>query len=194
MAGRCSLVIALSAIAFGAADSVRDLNLNNFSYPFVEKYAIPSTVHWMPIAGKGSVVLKNGSHAFISGGCLDTPSGCPLLKLDSIHYGELDGMPLTSAVVVMTFHTGGTATWRYVYIVGGIAGAPKVMAWLEAGSRADEGLRDVSIDRGDLKVTVNDPAKRQGDCCSSGTITTRYRWQDGSFHQLGQPILSDDPR
>jgi hypothetical protein len=56
------------------------------------------------------------------------------------------------------------------------------------------GLRRASVDLGDLVLLVNDPERRQGDCCSTGTITYRYRWHDGSFHQVGSPVRADDPQ
>ncbi len=56
------------------------------------------------------------------------------------------------------------------------------------------GLRQFAIDSGDLVLIVEDPDKRMGDCCSTGTITYRYRWGAGSFHQIGKPVLADDPR
>ncbi len=69
-----------------------------------------------------------------------------------------------------------------------------LVAWLEAGSRADMGLRSFKIAQGDLTLILNDPDKRVGDCCSTGTITYRYRWINGSFHQIGRPVLAADPR
>jgi hypothetical protein len=80
-----------------------------------------------------------------------------------------------------------------LYVIALHARKPQLMAWLEAGSRAWKGLREVSVDYGNLVVAVNDPEKQQGECWSSGSITTRYQWREGAFHQIGEPVLADDP-
>ena len=116
-----------------------------------------------------------------------------MLTVDGVDFGEIHGIPQTSAIVTTTFHTGGTATWQYLYVVTLSSEKAKVVAWLESGSRADMGLRSASANRGDLVLVVNDPDKRQGDCCSTGTITYRYRWAGGSFHNVGPPSRKDDP-
>jgi uncharacterized protein len=51
----------------------------------------------------------------------------------------------------------------------------------------------VSITGGDLVLVVNDPDRRQGDCCSAGGIATRYRWTGSSFSTIGQPVYKTDP-
>jgi hypothetical protein len=56
------------------------------------------------------------------------------------------------------------------------------------------GLRRAEVDHGDLVLIVNDPDKREADCCSTGSITYRYRWHDGAFYQIGAPVRADDPQ
>lgn len=177
----------LANLAAGA--SIRDVDFKNFAYPFIQhKYvSVPDHLRWMSIAVTGRVPLREGSYTFP---CDDPP--CYLLTFDQVVFGEIAGMGEV-AMVTTVFHTGGTANWEYLYLVATRNGKPQVLAWLEAGSRADMGLRRASADRGDLVLVVNDPHKRQGDCCSSGTLTYRYRWANGAFHQLGKPVSADDP-
>lgn len=193
--GPLMTMIFLSVLLLSAVPrSIRDVDFKNASYPFIESDSVPDAVRWMPITGQRSINLNNGRHVFVSEDCRETPSECPTLTLDQVMYGELTVVNQESALVVLTYHTGGTATWQYLYVVAWRSGMPEVIAWLETGSRADKGLRDVSIEQGDLLLVVNDPAKREADCCSSGTITTRYRWREGSFHQIGQSIFKDSPQ
>src|SRR5262249_45269361 len=72
-------------------------------------------------------------------------------------------------------------------------GKPRLLAWLMTGSRGAQGLREVSTAGGELVLVVNDPDKQQGDCCSAGSITTRYRWLGNSFSAIGQPVYKTDP-
>jgi hypothetical protein len=181
---------ALFLVALAASGSIRDVDFKNFAYPFIEhkSVSVPSRLRWLPLPGADLITPHNGEHTFP---CDDPP--CELLAVDRVDFGDIKGITGTSAIVTTTFHTGGTAHWQFLYVIALISEKPKVLAWLESGSRADMGLRSASADRGDLVLVVNDPDKRQGDCCSTGTITYRYRWAGGSFHNVGPSIRKDDP-
>jgi hypothetical protein len=176
--------------------SVRQADFRDFSYPFSKNFlvSVPNRLRWMTLPERAKVTLKNGRYVFDSDGCHGLPGKCPLLALDTIQYGKFLGIPHETAVVEMTYHTGGTATWQYLYILTVESGKPRVIAWLESGSRADQGLTKVQIDRGDLLLEVNDPEKRQGDCCSTGFIRYRFRWYDASFRKVGNPVFGDYPQ
>ena len=141
---------------------------------------------------KETVALINGKYV-VPDNCGDDIRHCPLVTFDSVSYGALTGIKSTVAAAVLTYHTGGTAHWQYVYVFAFESAKPRLLAWLRTGSRADQGLRDVSITGGDLVLAVNDPDKRQGDCCSAGTIITRFRWVGSSFSASGQPVYKTDP-
>ena len=182
-------VLICCGVAMGASSSIRDIDFRNFVYPAVsdEYPSVPSKMKWITGRSTKQVAMRDGRYTFA---CDDSP--CPLLTLDGTTFGVIEGLSEVAAVV-MTYHTGGSATWQYLYIIAIQSGKPQVMAWLVTGSRADMGLRRVIVDRGDLALTVNDPEKRDGDCCSSGTITFRYKWRAGSFRQVGGPVHADDP-
>jgi hypothetical protein len=185
------VVSAFFLIALGAFGAIQDLDFKNFTYLFIKNEfdSVPDKLRWMPRSGTSLISPHDGQYTFP---CDDSP--CPLLTVDQIDYGNIKGLPETIAIITTTYHTGGTATWDYLYVIALRSGKPEIMAWLEAGSRAYMGLRRLLVDHGDLVLIVEDPDKRQGDCCSSGTITYRYRWHDGSFHQIGKPVLKDDPQ
>lgn len=184
------LLVTISSVA-GAEGSITHMDFKDLTYPFVdnELLSVPSQPRWMPLPSASSVSLHDGRFRFP---CDDAP--CPLLSLDQVTFDKISGLPTSSALVVMTFHPGGSATWRYLYVVALQHGAPQVVAWLEAGSRADMGLLHAEADHGDLLLTVEDPTKRVGDCCSTGTITYRYTWDGYSFKQTGKPVLRDTSR
>lgn len=183
------LLFACFALTAQAA-SIREINFENFSYPFVSHkyFSVPSRLRWMPLNTSGRAALRDGSYTFP---CGDPP--CYLLTFEQVAFGKITDMGEV-AMVTVVFHTGGTANWEYMYVLAMRAGKPQVVAWMEAGSRAYMGLRRVSTDRGDLVLEVNDPDKRVGDCCSTGSITFHYRWQQGVFRQIGKPVRADDPQ
>jgi hypothetical protein len=184
-------LVALFVLAGAASGaSIRDVDFKNFAYPFIqhEYVSVPSRLRWMPLVGT-NVATHDGQHRFA---CDDPP--CELLTVDRVVFGDINGISGTTAVVTTVFHTGGAANWQYLYVIALRSGTPKVVAWLEAGSRAYMGLRSFKIDQGDLVLILNDPDKRMGDCCSTGFITYRYHWINGSFHRIGKPVLADDPQ
>jgi hypothetical protein len=184
---RLSLVVfALTGLVRGA--SIRDVDFKNFSYPFIQRkfVSVPNELRWLPLAKATYVTLHDGRYSFPC----DDPT-CELITFDSAIFGELEGLG-EAAIATVVFHTGGTANWEYLYVVAVRSGRPRVLAWLEAGSRADLGLRSASVNQGDLVLVVNDPDKREGDCCSTGSITHRYRWQHGFFVQTTEPVRKDD--
>jgi hypothetical protein len=158
----------------------------------LEADGVPGEVRWMVPDAKELASLINGRYV-VPDNCSDDPRSCPSVAFDSVNYGALTGIKSTVAAVVVTYHSGGTAHWQYVYLLALESSKPRLLAGLRTGSRADRGLREVSITGGDLVLVVNDPDKREGDCCSAGTITTRYRWVGSSFSSIGQPVYKTDP-
>lgn len=174
-----------------AQQSIRNVDWKNSSYPMAEVEDVPGDVEWMsPRATAESASLAKGDYVLPD--CSDDDR-CPAVTFDSVNYGALTGIKSTVALVVLTYHSGGTAGWQYVYLYSLKSSRPQLLAWLRTGSRAYQGLREVTIIGGDLVLVVNDPDKRQGDCCSNGTITTRYRWLRDSFSAMGKPEYKTDP-
>jgi uncharacterized protein YecT (DUF1311 family) len=174
------------------AQSIRDVDWKNFSYPLVETDSVPGEVRWMALGAKESASLVNGRYV-VPDGCSDDIRSCSLVTFDSVKYGMVTGIKSTVAAVVLTYHSGGTAHWQCVYLFALESGMPRLVAWLSTGSRAAQGLREVSIAAGDVVLIVNDPEKQQGDCCSAGTMTTRYRLVGSSFSAIGPPVHKTDP-
>ena len=185
------ILICCAVISGATAQSIRDVDWKNFSYPLLETHGVPGEVRWMALTAKEPASLINGR--YVVPDCSGDIRFCPLLTFDSVNYGALTGIKSTVAAIVLTYHSGGTANWQYVYVFALESSKPRLLAWLRTGSRADRGLREVSITGGDVVLAVNDPEKQQGDCCSAGTITTRYRWVGNSFSAIGQPLHKTDP-
>lgn len=182
--GLLLVVFAICGVVLGASGSIQDIDFKNFAYPFVGNghASVPSKLKWVATTlSTKHIPFREGQYRFP---CDESP--CPWLTFDQAVFGTIQGLPGKSAVVVTVYHTGGSATWQYLYIIAIRSSRPEVVALLETGSRADMGLRRVTVDHGDVVLTVNDPAKREGDCCSLGTITYRYRWHGGSFQQIGE--------
>lgn len=186
------ILICLAFVSGAAPQSIRNVDWKNFSYPLLETDAVPGEVRWMAPGTKVTASLINGRYV-VPDNCSDDIRPCPQVTLESINYGTLAGLKSTVAALVLTYYSGGTAHWRYVYVFALQSSKPRLLAWLRTGSRAAQGLRHVSITGGDLVLVVNDPDKQQGDCCSAGSITTRYRWVGSSFSAIRRPEYKTDP-
>lgn len=97
---------------------------------------------------RDAVLLTNGKYVAREDCDSNEIRFCPLVTFDSVNYGALTGIKSTVAAVALTYHSGGTANWQYVYVLALESGKARLLAWLRTGSRADQGLRSVSITGG----------------------------------------------
>lgn len=107
--------------------------------------------------------------------------------LESVKFADLTGDGQDDAIVVLRYDTGGTQTTHYVYIYEVRNGTPEVLAYCHTGDRSDHRLYKVYGSGGLLVFELLDPKKRSGDCCSSGIVITRFKWQQGRFKAIGTP-------
>lgn len=177
---KSAVLLACCFVVLGARRSIKEIDFRNFPYPYDFDELVAAEPRWMRLEGATFASLHGGQHGFE---CRAAP--CPLLTLNQVTFGNIEGLPLTSALVVASYRTGRLAGTQYLYIVALRAGSPRVVAWLETGWMR---FRGVSTERGDLVLLLNSPEKAEG------TITIRYRWHDGSFQQIGSPVLAGAPR
>jgi len=105
--------------------------------------------------------------------------------LQPVTYGELEGDQNEEAAVDLNYSGGGTANWDYLYVYKLEKGVPRLLGWLESGSRAYGGLVKVTIQNNELLLDFSDSEKRKGECCSEGFIRVRYTWRVGQFVETG---------
>lgn len=113
--------------------------------------------------------------------------------MDSVSFADVTGESVENAIVVLHFDTGGTQQTDYVYIYAPGAEKPKLVACSSTGDRAASGLYKVYGEGGKLVVELSDPAKSEGDCCSTGFVRTQYKWQNGRFEASGNQEFGTIP-
>ena len=106
-------------------------------------------------------------------------------KFQSVSYADVIGDGKEEAVVVLRYYTGGTQTTNYIYIYSVEAGKLKLLDYCFTGDRAYSGLYGVYGENGKLVVDLFDPSQSSGDCCSSGFVETKYRWDGRRFIRFG---------
>jgi hypothetical protein len=178
-------MLAVAIVVLGA-DSIRQIDFKNFTYPWGNPGGPLERWHWIPSSPSNKVRLTSGAHRFLrelEPG--ENPSQASGLRFVSVTYGDLERNKEEEAAVVLNYSGGGTANWDYLYIFKLENGAPRLLAWLESGSRADGGLVATMIENGQLVVDFADAKRRIGDCCSEGFIRVRYAWKEGHFVETG---------
>lgn len=178
-----------------AFTSIRQIDFKNFIYPWDDSYDGPSsTWAWLPLPSSDSFRLSHGKRWLRDPGAEPTEQGFTLLFMfESVAYGVLSGEQRDVAAVSISYSTGGTAGWGYLYVYRLANGKPTLMGYLITGSRADGGLVKVAFQDGELVLDFEDPAKRVGDCCSTGYIRVHYRWQNNHFIEAGPREHGDLP-
>jgi hypothetical protein len=179
----------LTCVFFGfaaAQPNIRQVDFKNFTYPWSRSSGWPHQLQWLDTSEHERVQLVNGRWHDTEDADDSGKSG-PFsgLTYEDVQFADVTGDGQTDAVVVLRFDTGGTQYSHYVYIYSSVAGKPKLLAHFHSGDRAASGLYRVYGEGGKLVVELFDPEKRSGDCCSSGFIRTRYRWQNGTFKAFG---------
>jgi hypothetical protein len=180
---RAALAAIIAMTGAIAADSIRDIDFRNLEHPWDSPGAVPSGWVWLARAPAASLRLVDGSWADPNG------RGWPWVSLRTTTYGDLTGDGHDEAAIDLLYSTGGTANWHYLYVYTLTDGAPKLMARLRSGSRADGGLIRVAIENGLLVLDFADTKKRTADCCSEGEVRVRYRWSGGRFVEARAALL-----
>jgi len=147
---------------------------------------VPDLFQWIsPIPSRRIRLQKGRHHFYLSTKDEYVRELSPLVSVDSVTYGDLDGDGKEEAAVWITFHTGGTQNWDFLYVYKLYGARPKLLGILESGSRGYGGLGRCAISNGLLVLNFNDPDRREGDCCSEGYIRIHFRWENGAFVEAG---------
>lgn len=191
---RSTLIFALilCCLRLSAQETIRQVDFKNFTYPVSGHLLGHSSLQWFDPSTANtnmkSIQLAKGKDlkklsSFVMGGKeYDQYEG---FTLEKVRYADLTADGNEEAVVDLVYHSGGTQTTNYVYIYTLDHHRPKLLAYCHTGSRSYSGLYDVYGQKGLLVFELLDPTRSQSDCCSSGVLITRYKWQSGSFKRVG---------
>jgi hypothetical protein len=190
------LVFGTPSLLSAQTSAIRKVDFKNFEYAWDQSWESgPSDEwRWITTLPESTVEILSGIHRFEDED-EEGPGPAPMLSVDNVVYGALISERKEEAIVSLTYHTGGTANWNYVYVFGLERGTPALMALMETGSRGYGGLVGVSIQRKLLVLDFADKDRMIGDCCSAGFVRVRYRWHGGKFVEARSREYGDmDPR
>jgi hypothetical protein len=177
-----------SAIAAPPDHDIRNVDFGNHVYPWHPTRGWPHALEWQRISEENHVEIVNRRWKEPDdSGTTSSNSGAPFvgLTLEEIVFGDLTGDSKDEAVVILRYDSGGTQYHHYVYVYRMEADSLKLLAWFRSGDRAANGLYRVVVRDHKLIVDLYDPARQQGDCCSSGFIRRQYRWSGSMFVKTG---------
>ena len=187
-------LVCFSTPCLVAQSSIRQVDFKNFIYPLSGPLLGHTDLKWLSVPNESSsrtrtFQLKEGT-AFTKDFKL-RQNGREYAQyegfaLQSVEYADVTGVGKEDAIVVLRYLRGGTQTIHYVYIYAFESGKPKLLAYCHTGDRAYHGLYRVYGEHENLVFELLDPAKSEGDCCSSGFVRSRYRWDGSRFQAVGR--------
>ena len=189
---RIPLILAMigsSLIAAERPTDIRAVDFNNFVYPW-QKAELVEDLRWLS-SFKESILLRDGEHIFSDGDQCERM--CPFLAVQQVTYEDVNRDGRQDAIVTLSYHSGGTAHWNYVYIYTLDDGTPKLLAAFQTGSRVDHGLHRVYAGNGYLTIELNEPIENEGDCCATWRNRTQNEWRDNHFQRVSKPVVERIP-
>jgi hypothetical protein len=183
----------LCCLRLVAQENIRQVNFKDFTYPLSGHLLGHSGLQWLD--GSAQTTTNRKPIQLADGKDLTKTSSFVMdgkeyaqyegFTLESVRYADLTGDGNEEAIVDLIYHSGGTQTTNYVYIYTLDQHRPKLLAYCHTGSRSSSGLYGVYGKEGLLVFELFDPTRSQGECCSSGVLISRYKWQSGVFKRVG---------
>lgn len=169
------LAILMLLSAGVAQQSIRNVDFRNFTFPLSGPTLGHNRLTWLDPSRASHVRLINSSGAPQS----------PGFTLKSVQFADVTSRGKEDAIVTLHFDTGGTQQTDYVYLYSFSNSVPTLLGYFHTGDRAYSGLYRVYGQDGKLVVELFDPQRRTGDCCSTGLVRTRYKWNNERFKIFG---------
>ena len=166
---------------------IRQIDFRNFRFPWRTPTGTED-FQWLTKFDT-TVSLQDGVHVF-KGEC---GSSCPEVSISEVSYTDVNDDFVQDAIVVLSYSTGGTAHWNYVYMYTTAKGALKLIAAFEAGTRIHHGLHRVYMGSGHLIVELNEPDESEGECCATWRTRTKYQWRGDRFEAVSEPVKEPIP-
>jgi hypothetical protein len=159
----------------------------NFSYPWPADLLVRSDHNETFTLKNGELPPTRDEHGYINN------MG---VKLQSVNYGDVTGDAAEEAMLFMSIQTGGSAQPGIIFIYAWQHNHPVLLWSSPTGDRAEEGLRAMYAQDGQLVLEVNSPDGSQGLCCPTQFTRTRYKWRGGEFQAVKKETLaiSDSPK
>ncbi len=92
-----------------------------------------------------NIRVANGIHQFYPRNRDALEGIYPLIRVNSVTHGDLEGDGAEEAAVHLNYSTGCTSNWDFLYLYRLRHNVPKLFAILQSGSRGSGGLVRVSI-------------------------------------------------
>jgi hypothetical protein len=125
--------------------------------------------------------------------------------LEETKYFDLTGDGRDEAVIIISVHTGGSATPALAFVYTLDKDKPRLLWRFISGDRAKGGLKDIYPENADLVIELFGDAKylngswsstvpvenSKGDCCPINYTKTVFRWDRRQFVVSGKPQIFD---
>ncbi len=175
----------------GALADIRQIDFRNFRYPWRTTTA-PGDFQWLTKFDT-TVLLRDGVHVFKADECGGPYQRCPEVAISEVLYTDVNDDSVQDAIIVLSYSSGGTAHWEYVYMYTVGKGTSKLIAAFETGTRVHHGLHRIYTGNGHLIVELNEPDEREGECCATWRTRAEYQWRIDHFDAVSEPVKEPIP-
>lgn len=166
------ILVTATALSVFAQNDIRSVDFRNFSYE----------INSLSGEGKEKVTVKDGTYS------RNEEEDKLYFTITNVAFGDLDGDGREESAVTYLFNTGGTGNFTGGVIFSIKNAKPTVLTYFEGGDRAYGGIRDVLIRKLELIVGRYSPGPNGGACCPEFVETSRYKFVDGSLHEVGKKL------
>jgi hypothetical protein len=191
----CAVLVLLPVAALNGSSpkdaGIRSIDFKNFSFPWNNSMEHPPSYdafpwRWLMRIPQSTIHVVNGvCHFHEPNESKSERADVGRVTVRGVVYGDLDGSATEMAAVLLSYKSGGTQSWDYLYVYKPAGEHPSLIGILKSGERGYGGLYGTAIQNGLLVLDFADRDRRMGDCCSEGYIRVRYRLKNGSFVEKG---------
>lgn len=167
-------VVAQSSPAQAAAGDIRHVDFQRYTYT-------PGCTD-TPVTTSGGVFQRESRDDRIS------------FKVMRVSYGDVNGDGQDEALVATVCNTGGSGDFTDAFVFGLVSGKPQLLAKVEGGDRAVDGIHDIAVESGRVVLWLYGDGSR-GACCPVFVDRWEYRLAGGKLEQvrrLGRTAVHED--
>jgi len=135
----------------------------------------------------GTFQLDNGEYKHQYG---DGTTQRHKVTLEKVAFGDLDYDGLNDAAVILTWHSGGSGTFKYLMAMRNTGHAPWQQDSVLLGDRVQ--IRALSIAAGQVNIETLTTGPRDPACCPTQQVKQAYILRDGKWTQSADKIADAD--
>lgn len=159
-----------------AAGDIRSVDFRNFDFPIVRRLWLDTPLH-----------LRNGVQLNLfrqKGDPKDSPANGEA-RFEQVTYGPLTGLG-DVAIIRILIRSGGSGSASELFVYEMAGEKPRLLWSFQSGDRADGGLREAYLRKGNLVLEIYKEGPNDPLCCASRFSRHYYAWRKGKLREFAK--------